>query len=520
MLITGTGVMMSGTIHLAFTATAQVSLTTLPANFALEIAPSACTVFQGQVASFVIGVESITPSFSWPITLAIGDIPSNTFFNLNPSKVKSGTQATLFVTTTENTPPDTYELSITGTVNGIERSTKTTLQVSSRIFLPIVLKRWPPLPFDATLNPIENPDGTGVYTVSWPTVKLAQTYSLEEADNPAFSSPTQVYNGTVTSWGVPVPGKIAGVYHYRVRGYNTWGCGGYSNVETVTVLAPETPVIDPINNDDGDGSYTVSWSLTARTTNYVLQEDTDPGFGNPQIIYQGTEQAWSTVDKEYGTYYYRVQATGPTGESEWSNTRSVTVTPPPPGVTILTNHSHYIDSIDYLHIVGEVLNNTGDHLRFVKITANIYNSAGQLLDNDFTYIYLDNLPAYQKTCFHLLLSRPAGWSHYQFESPSYWTDGTTLPNLTVLNDDGSYDPTFDWYDLAGEVRNDSGRRVEYVSPVGTLYNAFGTVIGCDFTYVDSTHLDPGQTSSFEMTFVGRDYDDVARYRLQVDGNQR
>lgn len=185
---------------------------------------------------------------------------------------------------------------------------------------------------------------------------------------------------------------------------------------------------------------------------------------------------------------------------------------------MLPNHSSYVDSIDYLHIVGEVHNNTASHLRFVKISTNVFNSTGQLLATDFTYTYLDNLPAGDKTCFHILVEAPAGWSHYEFEAPSYWTDGEPLPNLTIFNDSGSYDSTFGWYEIIGQVRNDLGSRVEYVSPVGTIYNSSGTVVGCDFTYVNSTHLDAGQTSSFEMTFIGRDYADVASYRLQVDGD--
>ena len=47
-------------------------------------------------------------------------------------------------------------------------------------------------------------------------------------------------------------------------------------------------------------------------------------------------------------------------------------TPIPVGVQILNNYSTYVDSIDYLHIVGEVLNYTGNHLEFVKISANDY----------------------------------------------------------------------------------------------------------------------------------------------------
>jgi hypothetical protein len=177
-----------------------------------------------------------------------------------------------------------------------------------------------------------------------------------------------------------------------------------------------------------------------------------------------------------------------------------------------------VDSIDYLHVVGEVLNNTDDNLRFVKISANFFNSSGQLLDTDYTYVYLDNLPAREKTCFHLLLSLPVGWSYYEFEAPTYYTDGQPLPNLTVLNDSASYDPTYGWYTIIGQVRNDNGTVVDFVSPVGTVYNAAGIVLGCDFTYVNSTDLNPGQTSAFNMLFTGRDYGDVTTYRLQVDGN--
>ena len=170
-------------------------------------------------------------------------------------------------------------------------------------------------------------------------------------------------------------------------------------------------------------------------------------------------------------------------------------------------------------IVGEVQNNTADYLRFVKITANVFAGDGQILDVSYSYIDLDNLPPSDKTCFDILVGdEPAGWSYYEFEAPSYWTDGEPLPNLTVLTDRGSYDSRFGWYEIIGQVRNDHGSRVEYVSPVGTVYNASGTVLGCDYTYVSATHLDPGQTSSFEMNFTGRDYADVVSYRLQIDGN--
>ena len=97
------------------------------------------------------------------------------------------------------------------------------------------------------------------------------------------------------------------------------------------------------------------------------------------------------------------------------------------------------------------------------------------------YIHLGNLPTGGKTCFSILLPKPVGWSYYQFEAPTYRTDGEPLPNLTVTNHSGSYNFTFGWYEIIGQVRNDHGTRVEYVSPIGTVYNASGIVIGCNFT---------------------------------------
>jgi hypothetical protein len=175
------------------------------------------------------------------------------------------------------------------------------------------------------LNPISNGDGDGLYVVTWPLVDLAQTYSLEEDDSASFDSPTEVYSGAETSWSVPEPGKTAGTYYYRVRGHNDWGYGGYSGAQSVQVLLPDTPILSPIDNADKNGIYTVVWSTAARATRYSLQEDTDPDFGDPTLVYTGTQPSWSAADQGPGIYYYRVRAEGATGQSDWSNVQHTTV---------------------------------------------------------------------------------------------------------------------------------------------------------------------------------------------------
>ena len=191
---------------------------------------------------------------------------------------------------------------------------------------------------------------------------------------------------------------------------------------------------------------------------------------------------------------------------------------PPKGVMVLDNHFAYTTPWDSLHINGEVLNNTSNHLTLVKIIANLFNSQAKLVATEFTYVNLDNLPAGEKTCFDLIfLDVPADWQSYDFEQPTYWTDGKPFPKLTVLNESSRYISTTGSYEILGQVRNDHGAIVKYVQPVGTLYNSSGTVIGCDFTYVQSTDLDDGQVSAFDLSFSSRSYSDAASYRLQVDG---
>jgi hypothetical protein len=190
---------------------------------------------------------------------------------------------------------------------------------------------------------------------------------------------------------------------------------------------------------------------------------------------------------------------------------------PPPGVQILPNYSHYVDINDYLHVVGEISNNTPNNLRSARISANFFNDSGQFIDTDYAFTFLYDLPAYDKTCFDIWFPKPNGWSTFEFDPLSYYTDGNPLTKLILLNTSGSYEALTGFYRIIGQVRNDYGNRIEYVMPVATLYNTLGSVVGCKFGFVDSTHLDPNQTSPFTIIALGRDYSDVSTYKLQVNG---
>ena len=103
------------------------------------------------------------------------------------------------------------------------------------MFLPIVMKRWSPMPYTLSLKSVSNPDQDNTYTVSWASTHLAQTHILEEVANSSFSGSRVVYQGPSLSWTVPSPGKTPADYHYRVRALNSRGDSSWSNVRVVTI---------------------------------------------------------------------------------------------------------------------------------------------------------------------------------------------------------------------------------------------------------------------------------------------
>jgi thermitase len=189
----------------------------------------------------------------------------------------------------------------------------------------------PPAP---TLSPIDNADGDGDYLVNWTDVANATSYTLEEDDDDAFPTPTVRYGGSASQFAVS--GQGGGTWYYRARGANLGGNGPPSNIRSVTVK-PAAPILSPINNPDGDGSYRVQWSASSGAEGYRLEEDDNPGFGSPTEYDTGLATAFDVTGQEGGTWYYRVRAYNLAGDSPRSSRQSVTVKPGAPILDFITN---------------------------------------------------------------------------------------------------------------------------------------------------------------------------------------
>ena len=127
--------------------------------------------------------------------------------------------------------------------------------LNKKVYLPLVLNGFPPIPAPPVLNAINNADGDGNYTVSWSASASATGYLLQEDDNAAFSSPVTRYAGSGTSWNAT--GKAAGTYYYRVQASNTWGTSGWSTTQSATVGVPAgwTTIV----STDFEGTWPGPW---------------------------------------------------------------------------------------------------------------------------------------------------------------------------------------------------------------------------------------------------------------------
>ncbi len=351
----------------------------------------------------------------------------------------------------------------------------------------------------------------------------------------------------------------------KIRHWYTAEQSGCNNGEQICSITPETPLADGSVkwwirtwNSDGNGLWsdmgnfnlgdnnvptettlkspitgvhtnllTYEWQAVTDSTWYYLWVNDSSGnkikkWYTAEQLGCGNQDETSicsitpTTALTEGSVEWWVRTWNNIGYGAWSKSGQFNISKS--GVYILPNYTNYTNSINYLHIIGEVQNNTSNYLKYVKLSANIFDSNDNLLDTSFTFSSLDILAPHQKTCFDISFSQPVNWSYFQFETPTYHEDNTSIPQLTVYNHSGSYEQTYGWYRVIGLVKNNSNETVRYVQPIATLYNSAGKVIDCDYTFVNGTDLDSNESSSFEMTFTGRDnYIDASTYKLQVDG---
>jgi subtilisin family serine protease len=180
-------------------------------------------------------------------------------------------------------------------------------------------------PVAPVLDAISNTAKVDTYTVSWSASVGATSYTLQEDDNSAFSSPRTRYVGSHTAYDVT--GQAGGTWYYRVLASNSGGNSGWSNAGSTIVdpLPLEAPILLAISNPEGNDQYPVDWSDVSGASVYTLEQSMDPWFVAPTVVYTDATSQFSVTNQAGGTWYYRVRAAGAAGRGPWSNEESTTV---------------------------------------------------------------------------------------------------------------------------------------------------------------------------------------------------
>lgn len=196
-----------------------------------------------------------------------------------------------------------------------------------------------------------------------------------------------------------------------------------------------------------------------------------------------------------------------------------TPTPRPilPDFEVLPNHSIVDVSPSAVRVFGEVLNKSNKHLSYFHVVGRLFDYNGNQVATGSGYNIVGILPAGEKTCFDFTIWPISGeWSSYQLGVDAIGEYRDLLPDLRTQNHSGFYDQSSGNYEITGEIRNYVGRPMSLTSVTATLYNAEGRVIGC-WADVDDEELPGYFTRAFKIVFSGRDYSDVASYRLHPSG---
>lgn len=104
------------------------------------------------------------------------------------------------------------------------------------------------------------------------------------------------------------------VLEYALKACSDMGCSEFSNFDTGYA---DMPIMNPVDNPEGDGAFTVSWVAANTANGYRLGEQKD--YGNWTNIYWGNLTSQTVSGKEEGTWCYRVSAhSGIQGDSPWT----------------------------------------------------------------------------------------------------------------------------------------------------------------------------------------------------------
>ena len=173
--------------------------------------------------------------------------------------------------------------------------------------------------------------------------------------------------------------------------------------------------------------------------------------------------------------------------------------------------------------VGEVQNVGSNVIGTLSVVGIVYNGTGSdqgILDQNYAFIPITNLPAGQKAPFYIdftaeqSTTNDTSWASsannvtvvvsYAADTNSSIYTGLTIPSSTSDNSNGAFTVT-------GTVKNTGDQTAESIWVDTTFYNSSGTVVAMNNTVYLGDSLAPGQSVPFTAT----PSDNIAQFSSEI-----
>lgn len=167
-------------------------------------------------------------------------------------------------------------------------------------------------------------------------------------------------------------------------------------------------------------------------------------------------------------------------------------TQPPPTATVRIVSSRTYTSGNTRYVIGEVINETGSPVYFVKVTAQFYDAANNLVAVDDANTFLAATQPGQRNPFEIALpNAPANITRYILSLSWDTSNALDYRPATIVSQQTRDNAGVEVF---GELRNDQTRQLRGIEVAVTFYDAAGNVVQVELGSPGVTVLAPGATT--------------------------
>ena len=179
------------------------------------------------------------------------------------------------------------------------------------------------------------------------------------------------------------------------------------------------------------------------------------------------------------------------------------------GVPILSSVT-WTDASGYVHVAGEVLNNTAAYRRWIQIDASFRSAGGTILSRTTGYPKIGTLAPWSRAPFEIVAKEPAGYASTTLTVCTPTAAGGCAPGevapsplagLSIVGSASQLDPSGTLH-LTGSVLNRGGSTAHLVRAVVTLYDTRGLVKGLGWDVTAPPSIGAGASAPYEAIGSG------------------